>query len=96
MKLDVALCESIARVPYSRAADVERAEAALLAASANTSITDRLGVAKGFEALVRVNGSVGPIGAPAIQRLRAERPSGAGRNQVQRAPFSSAASGRSV
>jgi len=64
-----ALCESIARVPYSRAADVERAEAALLAASANTSITDRLGVAKGFEALVRVNGSVGPIGAPAIEYL---------------------------
>ena len=34
--------------------------------------------------------------APAIQRLRAERPSGVGRNQVQRAPFSSAVSGRSV
>ncbi len=36
-----------------------------------------------------------PSGArlPAIQRLRAVRPSGAGRNQVQRAPSSSAASG---
>jgi len=64
-----ALCESIARIPYSRAADVERAEAALLAASANTSITDRLGVAKGFEALVRVNGSLGPTGAPALEYL---------------------------
>ena len=31
--------------------------------------------------------------APAIQRLRAERPSGAGRNQVQRAPCCKAASG---
>ena len=31
--------------------------------------------------------------APAIHRLRAERPSGAGRNQVQRAPCSSAARG---
>ena len=36
-----------------------------------------------------------PSGAsePAIQRLRAERPSGAGRNQVQRAPSASARSG---
>jgi cyclophilin family peptidyl-prolyl cis-trans isomerase len=64
-----ALCEAIARIPYSRAADVERAEAALLAASANTTITDRLGVAKGFEALVRVNGSLGPTGAPALEYL---------------------------
>jgi cyclophilin family peptidyl-prolyl cis-trans isomerase len=64
-----ALCESIARVPYSRAADVERVEAALLAAAANSGITDRLGVAKGFEALVRVNGSFGPTGAPAIEYL---------------------------
>src|SRR4051812_35035989 len=64
-----ALCESIARLPYSRATDVERAEAALLGAAANTSITDRLGVAKGFEALVRVNGSLGPTGAPVIEYL---------------------------
>jgi cyclophilin family peptidyl-prolyl cis-trans isomerase len=64
-----ALCEAIARIPYARAIDVERAEAALLAASANTTITDRLGVAKGFEALVRVNGSLGPTGAPAIEYL---------------------------
>ena len=33
---------------------------------------------------------------PAIQRLRALRPSGAGRNQVQSAPFSSRDNGRSV
>jgi cyclophilin family peptidyl-prolyl cis-trans isomerase len=54
-----ALCEAIARLPYTAAADVERAESALLvfAASANTN-TDRLGLAKGLEALVRTQREV--------------------------------------
>jgi cyclophilin family peptidyl-prolyl cis-trans isomerase len=78
-----ALCESIARLPYSRAADVERAEAALLAATSNTSITDRLGVAKGFEALVRVNGSLAPTDAPVIEYLNDTVLSNASRSDAE-------------
>src|SRR3954447_23073039 len=51
-----ALCESIGRLPHSAAADIDRAESALLefAATANTN-TDRLGLAKGLEAFVRLH-----------------------------------------
>jgi cyclophilin family peptidyl-prolyl cis-trans isomerase len=54
-----ALCEAIARLPYTTAADVARAESALLdfAPKANTN-TDRLGLAKGLEALVRIQRDV--------------------------------------
>src|SRR5262245_13624294 len=50
-----ALCEAIARLPYTSAADVDRAERAIISASTrNHTLPDRLGVAKAFEALVRI------------------------------------------
>ena len=49
-----ALCETIGRLPYQTSDDVARAEAALLAVAERAEgVTDRLGVAKGLEALVR-------------------------------------------
>jgi cyclophilin family peptidyl-prolyl cis-trans isomerase len=49
-----ALCETIGRLPYQSSGDVERAEKALLAAADRAEgVPDRLGVAKGFEALIR-------------------------------------------
>jgi cyclophilin family peptidyl-prolyl cis-trans isomerase len=49
-----ALCESIGRLPYQDANDVARAEAALVEmADRSAGVPDRLGVAKGLEALVR-------------------------------------------
>ena len=67
-----AICETIGRLPYARAEDVDRAEQALVshaAASANT--TDRLGVAKGLELRVRLHRQTLPPGARAIAVLRA-------------------------
>src|SRR5262249_15201615 len=50
-----ALCEAIARLPYNSAADVDRAERAIISASTrNHTLPDRLGVAKALEALVRI------------------------------------------
>ena len=49
-----ALCESIGRLPYQDANDVARAEIALIEmADRAEGVPDRLGVAKGLEALVR-------------------------------------------
>ena len=54
-----AVCESIARLPYTAAADVERAEAALFEfAGKPATNTDRLGLAKGLEALVRLQRNI--------------------------------------
>lgn len=66
-----AICESVARLPYATPADVERAESTLVdfAARANTN-ADRLGLAKGFEALTRLQRAVRPTGQPAIDQLR--------------------------
>ena len=50
-----AICEALGRIPYTDAAQIVRAEAALLGAPHDEFVTDRLGVAKGFEAIVRVN-----------------------------------------
>jgi cyclophilin family peptidyl-prolyl cis-trans isomerase len=50
------ICETIGRLPYSEPDQLAQAERALLeAARKNDSIPDRLGVAKGLEALVRTN-----------------------------------------
>ncbi|MFN7917414.1 MAG: peptidylprolyl isomerase [Vicinamibacterales bacterium] len=66
-----ALCESIARLPYSAAADAARAEATLLEFAAQaTSNTDRLGVAKGLEAFTRLHRTLRPVGPPLIDLLR--------------------------
>lgn len=51
-----ALAESLARLPFDEAAAVDAAQETLvLAAGAHTDVTDRVGVAKAFEALVRLN-----------------------------------------
>lgn len=67
-----ALCEALARLPYQHAAEVERTETMIvgLAASGTTSITDRLGVAKGLETLLRVQRSIRPAGDSAVALLR--------------------------
>jgi cyclophilin family peptidyl-prolyl cis-trans isomerase/HEAT repeat protein len=53
-----ALCEAIARLPYDAAGGVARAETTLVAFAARAEDSgDRLGVAKGFEALTRLHRS---------------------------------------
>jgi cyclophilin family peptidyl-prolyl cis-trans isomerase len=65
-----ALCESIGRLPYRGDAEVQKAEAALVGLAAkSTASDDRLGVAKGFEALARLQGTTRPLGADAIATL---------------------------
>ena len=66
-----AICETIGRLPYSTATQVEGAERTLLELAARgDTIGDRLGVAKGFEALVRINRKLRPAGGEAIALLR--------------------------
>jgi cyclophilin family peptidyl-prolyl cis-trans isomerase/HEAT repeat protein len=66
-----AICDTIGRLPYRSAAQVEAAERTLLEmASRVESVTDRLGVAKGFEALVRIHRKVRAPGGDAVALLR--------------------------
>jgi cyclophilin family peptidyl-prolyl cis-trans isomerase/HEAT repeat protein len=66
-----ALCETIGRLPYLVAADVEQAERALVAVGGSAdTIADRLGVAKGFESLARVVQKIQPLGPESIALLR--------------------------
>ena len=66
-----AICETIGRLPYPAAAQVEAAERALVEiAGRATSVADRLGVAKGFEALIRLHRKTRPPGSDAIELLR--------------------------
>jgi cyclophilin family peptidyl-prolyl cis-trans isomerase/HEAT repeat protein len=66
-----AICETIGRLPYATAAQVESAERTLLdVASRSDAIGDRLGVAKGFEALVRIQRKLRPPSAETIALLR--------------------------
>ncbi len=66
-----ALCETVGRLPYTTAAQVEAAERTLLDMDARSeSVTDRLGVAKGFEALVRIQRRLRAPGDEALARLR--------------------------
>jgi cyclophilin family peptidyl-prolyl cis-trans isomerase len=66
-----AICETIGRLPYSTAGQVEAAERSLLELSAHgDTIGDRLGVAKGFEALVRLQRKLRPPGSDAVALLR--------------------------
>ena len=74
-----ALCETIGRLPYTTAPQVDHAEHALLDSAARTdAIADRLGVAKGFEALVRLQRAVRPPSDDAIALLRKFVTPGAG------------------
>jgi cyclophilin family peptidyl-prolyl cis-trans isomerase len=64
------VCESIGRLPYQEPALRTRAEQALLdAGRTNTAVPDRLGVAKGFEAMARLNRG-GTLGRPALELVR--------------------------
>lgn len=66
-----ALCESIARLPYTKPDDVAKAESVLLEFAARaTSNIDRLGVAKGLEAFTRLQRTTRPVGAPVVVLLR--------------------------
>lgn len=65
------LCESLGRLPYVDAGDLERAESALVTFGAKATTTDdRLGIAKGFEAFVRLHRERRPIGPPAVGLLQ--------------------------
>jgi len=66
-----AICETLGRLPYTSATQAASAERALLDMAARTeSVTDRLGVAKGFEALVRLHRALRPPSDEAITVLR--------------------------
>jgi cyclophilin family peptidyl-prolyl cis-trans isomerase len=65
------ICEAIGRLPYTAAAQVESAERIFLDMAARSETTgDRLGVAKGFEALVRIHRKLRPPSADVIALLR--------------------------
>jgi len=66
-----AICETIGRLPYTTAGQVEAAERTLVEMAARAvSVGDRLGVAKGFEALVRLHRKTRPPAGDAIDLLR--------------------------
>jgi peptidyl-prolyl cis-trans isomerase B (cyclophilin B) len=65
------LCESLGRLPYASTSEAARAEDSILGLlSRETGVMDRLGAAKGLEALGRRNRSIRPLGARAIASLR--------------------------
>ncbi|HEX3704939.1 MAG TPA: peptidylprolyl isomerase [Vicinamibacterales bacterium] len=65
-----AICQTLGRLPYTTGAEVSTVERTLLDdASRNPTVTDRLGVAAGFEALVRRQRKLQPPGAAAITAL---------------------------
>ena len=66
-----AICETIGRLPYTTPSQVEAAERTLVEMAARAaSVTDRLGVAKGFEALVRLHRKTRPPSSDALNLLR--------------------------
>jgi cyclophilin family peptidyl-prolyl cis-trans isomerase/HEAT repeat protein len=66
-----ALCGAIGRLPYRSPEQVGQAEDVLVGAGQRyAGIEDRLGVARGLEALARTNGSVRAPGSRAIDFLR--------------------------
>ncbi len=67
-----AICQTIGRLPYTRAEDVDRAEQALVSlAAVSGNITDRLGVAKALELRIRLHRQTLAPGPRAIEVLRA-------------------------
>jgi cyclophilin family peptidyl-prolyl cis-trans isomerase/HEAT repeat protein len=66
-----AIAETIGRLPYQSPQQVEKAEQVLVDLDGhNESITDRLGVAKGMEALVRMSRKVREPGAEALATMK--------------------------
>lgn len=67
-----AICESLGRLPYTVAADAARAESTLTDfAARTTNTTDRLGIAKGLEAFVRLQRTLAPPRDTTLDLLRA-------------------------
>ncbi|HEY7292691.1 MAG TPA: peptidylprolyl isomerase [Vicinamibacterales bacterium] len=66
-----AIAETIGRLPYPESSDVDRAEQALVEFEQRAeSVSDRLGVAQGFEALIRINRKTHEPGEAALGILR--------------------------
>jgi cyclophilin family peptidyl-prolyl cis-trans isomerase len=66
-----AICETLGRMPYGRSEEVAAAEQVLLDAGLHSeTVTDRLGVAKGFEALVRIHRQLRPPGDDSAALLK--------------------------
>lgn len=66
-----ALCDTIGRLPYSTSDQIDRAEATLIEmAGRSATAIDRLGVAKGLEALGRLHQKTRASGSDAIALLR--------------------------
>ena len=66
-----ALCEAIGRLPYTDTTQIALAEATLVGAAERAdTVIDQLGVAKGLEALIRMNVSRRPPGGAALATLR--------------------------
>ena len=65
-----AICEALGRIPYSDTSQITRAEGALLSVRHNDFVTDRLGVVKGLESIVRVNAGRWTPSAATITALR--------------------------
>jgi cyclophilin family peptidyl-prolyl cis-trans isomerase/HEAT repeat protein len=66
-----AICETIGRLPYVSAVQVDAAERALVdMATRAQAVDDRLGVAKGFEALARIQRKLRPPSDDALALLR--------------------------
>jgi cyclophilin family peptidyl-prolyl cis-trans isomerase/HEAT repeat protein len=66
-----ALSETIGRLPYTTTTQVDKADQVLVdMAMRAESLTDRLGVAKGFEALVRISRKLQPPSADARSTLK--------------------------
>jgi cyclophilin family peptidyl-prolyl cis-trans isomerase len=67
-----ALAETIGRLPYTEAGQAEKAEQAIVdLAGRSTSVTDRLAVAKSFEAFTRISRNVREPGPDALATLKA-------------------------
>ena len=66
-----AIAETIGRVPYMTAAQVTKADQVLADfALRGESVTDRLGAAKAFEALIRINRKLQPPGTESLATLK--------------------------
>ena len=67
-----AICETLGRLPYATAEQVQKAEQTLLGLMARSqTVADRLGVARGLEALVRLHRKLSPPDADLIAALQA-------------------------
>src|SRR2546430_5242138 len=65
-----ALCQAIGRLPYATGQEVQQADSTLTEALAHEDSTDgRLGIAQGFEALIRLNQKLTKPSPPAVARL---------------------------